>query len=367
MSDQIVINIANYSDADLDTDLYNKLCHFSNKTLLLLLFFLSISLPYPYYISLVSNLITSENLKNSSVIFKLFMTSINCVPLLSFISYYYFFVINKKYYNVSDVSSEYIKKLNNKFNIYVIVVVIWSLISWIMYIVWSSIFIFPDICSDPHNIIFNNQTVSVGSYPVCGLFIVLNLTSLIRFSLPIVITFIFCFECDKMILYNKLWFLSHGINNDVVNCSTYLKNNIENVKYNAKKWQYVFLFLFIIPVLSMLLLFISSLFYESIISIIDNQWVFWIYCVHYSLIGFICFYKATRVKISHYKDNLLGLFLIKKINFINNEYYVDKYFEYIEKIYSGFSIFGLPMTTSTLSSFCVVVIGVISWLLDYIL
>ena len=45
----------------------------------------------------------------------------------------------------------------------------------------------------------------------------------------------------------------------------------------------------------------------------------------------------------------------------------DKYYEYIEKIYNGFTIFGLPMTSSTLSSFCVIILGVISWLLDYII
>jgi hypothetical protein len=71
----------------------NKFAETRNITsmrLVLMLLILGISVPYPFWISLVPNLITSEggtNYNNSNMIFKIFMTIINCVPILSFLTY----------------------------------------------------------------------------------------------------------------------------------------------------------------------------------------------------------------------------------------------------------------------------------------
>jgi hypothetical protein len=171
-----------------------------------------------------------------------------------------------------------------------------------------------------------------------------------------------------MIKNNKIWYEMHrACDVDISFVSRILKNNLQTIKNNGNKWQWVFLVMFILPIISMLLLFVSSLFDARIVIIIENEWVFWIYCVHYSVVGLFAFFRTCSISISNFEIELFSNDLTHTIKFSDDRSKVENYQRYIEKCYYGFTIFGIPMKMSKLSSFAVLLIAVISWLFDYII
>jgi hypothetical protein len=380
------------------------------KRVVFLLFVFCISIPYPVWIGMVPDLITSEggtNYLNSSVIFKSFMTVVNSVPLLSFLTYVLIVIkhsnnaLEQKLkifrscivthdYNfskrelvilrgiVDDIGSlngtnrlqsnslaeQIISRQYAKWRQYMITASVWTIVSCVLYGLWTGRYILGVTCNAQYS-------------GTCSIFIILYMTSFVRFFVPLFIIFSFSYECDVMLNGIKLWYSAHyssglqsnGLQNHTIDvpivCSL-LKTNIDRIKERAMAWQWVMLVTFILPIIGMLLLFISSLFDKSIINIIDNEWVAWIYCVHYSLIGMYALFKASTVSLGNYRMELLSDRLIQCIKFNDDPMITEEYDQYIGGCYQGFRVFGIPMTTSTLSSCIVILLGVISWLLDYI-
>lgn len=259
---------------------------------LTMIFILSMSLPYSYYLRFVPDLIPNTTINNntilsniginnSSIIFNGFMTIINFIPLCSFLMYLIFVVRldNKKFidkksiiesykYSNYEIDQNYENELQalsmvkntldnirenryNKWKIYMICASSWAIISWIMYIIWTSIFVLSRTCQHDR---------------ICFIFILLCITSIIRFSVPIFIIFLFAYECDITNDKIEIWYLLHKNKKiDISFVSRFYKIQIDEINNNMYKWQYVFLVTFILPIMSMLLLFITSLFDNFII------------------------------------------------------------------------------------------------------
>jgi len=353
-----------------------------------------LSIPYPYWISLVPNLISIEggtSYDNSHMIFKIMMTIINCSPFLTYIVY--LFVIlryeNNLYHsklkifkltnnspNLPDCANintnllrniiDYAERLQSidldsfklqiayKKKIFAIVISIWTLVSVIMYTTWISKKVFPEVC----NYEYSN---------VCGIFILLILTSPVKFSFPIYVLIIFLLKYEVMNFNNKIWYQSHKQSNiSVAHMSKMLGSNIHLMKVNAKIWQWIFLPMFILPTLSMILTFISSFFNPTIVNVVDNEWAFWIYCVHYSIIAIVTLIHAGMINIDKYKQKISKMILTGESQFADSIDWISKYEEFIDICRNSFKIFGISLTTSTLTSFIILLLGAISYLIDYV-
>jgi hypothetical protein len=361
------------------------------KRFILLAICMSIAVPYVYWVELVPGLLSNS----TSLYFLVFMTVINSTPFISWIVFMVMVVrkqniltkMRLKLLNMSSITNEQdipfnglsqneydmlvgmveeVKSLESlgktgileqqkenskKWRNYLIISLIWTLILWILYAIWISLSIYKTTCnnSDDGNI--------------CLAFIIILLTSFVRFMVPILIVFTFVLGCDIVIQKINLWFNLHKGKVDIVNVCTLLEYNIRNRNRIATTWQWVFLTLFIIPLICMVLVFIATLKQSNII---NNEWFFLVYCVHYTLLAYIAFQKASSIgSTSQSIRSRLNCPIAQGIvTFTNGEQQVRAYMQYLKDCYSGFVVFGITINDTLLKTFISLYIFILSWLAD---
>lgn len=384
------------------------------KIIVRVLFFvvvLGISVPYAYWISLVPNLLGGDGYTNP--IFNIFMTLINSVPFLCCVTYTISVVLsinkitnekikifslcyrlhdlkNEEYtfkiaqeddndnvdvggleilsmsecdtleglvaemHSLHKLGKEKVNKMYNrrftKWKRNMLIASVWIVTLCTIYSVWIGRYVLRVTC--------NAEEAGV-----CATFLLLLLSSVVRFSIPLFIVFMFAHESDIVTKKIDIWYNMHnGVVDTAIVCAL-LKHNIKMRKYFANSWQNVFLVMFIIPVGGMLAIFAATLKDRTII---DNEWFFWVYCVHYSAVALFVFFKASTISANSFdiRTDLLGNTAIGRVSFINEKEQTDNYKQYLEKCYGGFEIFGFSITKSKLSSISALLITIISWMID---
>ena len=232
---------------------------------------------------------------------------------------------------------------------YMIAALIWTLALCSVYGVWIGMTVFDEACGAQSG--------------VCLTFALLLCTSFVRFSLPLLVVFIFALDCDVIVQQIDLFDRWHVGTVDVAAVCTLLEYNIKARKEMARRWQVVFLTLFIIPLFSMLLMFVATLKDRSIIV---NEWFFLLYCVHYTIIALIAFWKAASIRGDSFniRKGLLSKVARGVIQFSGEPDQVQAYKSYLRECYNGFEVFGVTITYQLLTTVAFAYSGIISLLTE---
>ncbi|AYV77686.1 MAG: hypothetical protein Edafosvirus1_17 [Edafosvirus sp.] len=358
---------------------------------------LMISVPYAYWESLV------PDLKTNSVYLLIFMTIINCEPFLSWIVYHWKVVGGKQKLmekrcdllsqipgepNIDDEKGErkmlevasltppdsqmlngFLEELqvainygkieleNQKqqniktWNSYMHYASVWWCLLQSLYAVWII------------SAVFDSNAESSGK----AIFTILLITSPIRFSIPIFITFRFLYDCNLAIEKIFKWRQLHHGKVNVAHVCNLLRHNVQTRKQMEDWWQLVFLTMFCLPLICMILVFLATIENGSIVK---NQWFFLVYCMHYSGLAFVAFRKACQVGHVSKQQRVLLLSDVATGNceYVNStDTQIKSYKEYIKLCYPGFEIFGLAISDELLVGLSVTLASLIGWLADHVL
>jgi hypothetical protein len=114
-------------------------------------------------------------------------------------------------------------------------------------------------------------------------------------------------------------------------------------------WQWVFLPMFIIPIVCVIVIFIATL---SQPSLIKNGWFFLLCCLHYICLGLLSFSKAASIgsKNSGIPTGLYSLEAEGKLSYHNPLPQVEAYKKYLTECSSSFSVFGVSITETLIKS-----------------
>ncbi len=237
------------------------------KRIIFFAILLSLSIPYAYYVYLVPNLSDSGV---TNIYFEIFMTILNITSLTCWIVFVmvpirkkntvskiqikllrlsfndkqeelitsqntvstidpnYDSRLNTKEYetllelveevrSLSNLGEQKIKKRNianrAQWELYMVVVLIWTVLLFIIYGVWISVYVFETTCNSKYG-------------GVCFTFLILLFTSVLRFSVPLFILFYFVYECDIIKQKANDFIQLHYGKVNVSNLSILLRNNM---------------------------------------------------------------------------------------------------------------------------------------------
>jgi hypothetical protein len=382
-------NIDNILDNFNGSLVYKKTPTCCAKMVSVIVMFFTLCLPmlYGYWITLLPHTPTSAGTDN--IYFLIFMEVINSDPFLVWITFIYFHLGSKnatltssiKYLQMSrmdniDINTITIKDYHyinglaakvralqninlvalqarqfenrRKWFKYMVIGCIWSGILWILYGVWLSINVFTPCI----------QKSYMGTFV---LFFVIFITSIVRFPIPVFVFMNFIYECEIIMQDIREFYAMHYGNASIKETSRLIKYNLVKRKSVATNWQYVFIPMFIIPMIC--IIFAAASFFSKDVSIL-NEWFFAIYFPHYTLIGFGAFEMASSVGTNSYdiRQAIKADWTSGDLVFVEDEKEVHNYLDYLSDCYSGFAMFGIVITKGLRTTIFGLYATIIVWL-----
>lgn len=243
-----------------------------------------------------------------------------------------------------------------QWNMYMKRMTLWTACLCVVYLIWDSMYVFGETC--------NSQYSSV-----CFIFLIMWLTSPLRFGIPLIIMAKFTMECTMIIQRIEQFVNLHKNNknnNSIVERCNQWSTLVQTLERMAHWWQGVFLTSVGLPLVSMIIVVAATL-RDS--NIVHNEWFFLVYCVHYSIFALFVFHQASSISSStgNMSTVLREWQLQDLVHFdqqVDNQTRVQEYWWYLSHRYSGFKVGGVTITESLSSQLRVVLIAIITWLSD---